>query len=964
MSSPPLIKYYFEEQQNVQTKFGEKTILFMMVGMFYEVYELEKKGFANVVSEKCGILLTRKNKSLDISPSNPWMCGFPCPSLSKFIKKLHVFGYSVAVYDQNQTNPTEDKNDIRRILSGVYSPSSPMELLLPSSSSSENEQHHEKTTLTPRGVFCIYREKVGQPLHHRYHGIHGNHGNHGNHSDCLWNGYGIYIDYDSGKVLGLMWSQSTLSAWRSETMMYLQRYHPREIYLYPGLEEEMELWKGSLFLKWMPKMEQKDWDVSYQILVLEKMFGKKPNDQVIILERLHLDRCQEWTAMLVNVLNFLYLHHPLLVFRLKPPQFQEDTNHLKCNQDLYEELNIFSGNPSLFQLTDKTCTAWGSRLWRRQLMTPTCDTEILNRRWNSIQNLLHLLKKEKGGIERIRKGIQQFPSDPWMFWRRWECKKYQPTMALTMMTKMYFLLHDALTLVEEVMPIPKSQEWSKEPFSVLSKDKIREAILFFENILCSSDKEESGGEYVKKLDWKASQKIRKRTEEEWKKFQEKFKKIDYLEEFGVKWKEEENEIYIVLPNANAKKRMYIRKSEAEKVLREHRWYATGIKWFHPEMDEAKRLFLQKQQEQQQKDGIEQEESMEKFYQQYHTMMEEMWYWVGHWDVVQSCSLVSLTFGYTRPLLLTEAQQVLMKEIRHPILERVHEQVQFIGNDLEMGDSKKGMLIYGHNSAGKSTFLKSVGLGIWLAQVGMYVPAKSFEFKPFHQLFSKMGTSDNLYKGQSTFVVEMMELRHFLHYANDRTLILCDELTAGTETCSATGIVASAISQLRKKKSYFLFTTHLHTLQIYEELMRDEKLVVVHFPMERENNEIKFSRKYLPGMGNMLYGIEIAETLSMDSEFIQQAFHYRQQLLGLESQNKTPEIVPSVKSMYNRKLYKTQCMKCGLPYHNPKHIPLHTHHIVPQKEATENGMIGHFHKNSLFNLENLCETCHQEEHKNH
>lgn len=528
-------------------------------------------------------------------------------------------------------------------------------------------------------------------------------------------------------------------------------------------------------------------------------------------------------------------------------------------------------------------------------------------------------------------------------------------MALTMMTKMYFLLHDALTLIEEVMPIPECQEWSKEPFSVLSKNKIREAILFFENILCSSEE--------KKLDWKASQKIRKRNEEEWKKFQEKFKKIDYLEEFGVKWKEEENEIYIILPNANAKKRMYIRKSEAEKVLREHRWYATGIKWFHPELDEAKRHFLQKQQEQQQKDLLEQEESMENFYQLYHEMMEEMWYWIGHWDVVQSCSLVSLNFGYTRPILLSQ-QQLQMKEIRHPILERVHEQVQFIGNDLEMGDSKKGMLIYGHNSAGKSTFLKSVGLGIWLAQVGMYVPAKSFEFHPFQQLFSKMGTSDNLYKGQSTFVVEMMELRHFLHYANDRTLILCDELTSGTETCSATGIVASAISQLRKKNSYFLFTTHLHTLQIYDDLMRDEKLAVVHFPMETVKNEIKFSRKYLPGMGSMLYGIEIAETLSMDSEFIQQAFHYRQQLLGLESQNQTPEIVPSVKSLYNKKLYKTQCMKCGLPYHNPQHIPLHTHHIVPQKEATQHGMIGHFHKNSLFNLENLCEKCHQEEHKNH
>jgi DNA mismatch repair protein MutS len=464
---------------------------------------------------------------------------------------------------------------------------------------------------------------------------------------------------------------------------------------------------------------------------------------------------------------------------------------------------------------------------------------------------------------------------------------------------------------------------------------------------------------------------------------------DYLSWFDVKWKEEEDEIYLQLPNANAKKRMYTRKTEAEKILREHRWYSVGTKWFHPDLVEAKQHYLEKCKVQSLQDKLEQEQCMEEFYTLYSPLMEEIWYWMGHWDVVQSCTQVCLEYRYVKPHILGSKDiddttnvsnlQIQTTQLRHPILERVHEHVQFIGNDLKLyrgGENEqqgpRGMLMYGHNSAGKSTFLKSVGLGIWLAQVGMYVPADTFEFIPFTKIFSKMGASDNLFKGHSTFVVEMMELRHFLHYADSSTLLLCDELTAGTETSSASGIVASTISHLLHSNSYFLFTTHLHTLQTFTDIFQHPKLSIVHFPMERKWNETrqewewKFGRRYINGIGPMLYGIEIAETLDMDSEFIQKAFHYRQQLLagGQGGKNKEsstsslsnpPLLIPTKKSRYHSGLYMMACTKCGSK-HN-----LHTHHVTPQKEATKDGYIGNFHKNALFNLQVLCNVCHEKEH---
>uniref|UniRef100_A0A6C0D2I5 DNA mismatch repair proteins mutS family domain-containing protein n=1 Tax=viral metagenome TaxID=1070528 RepID=A0A6C0D2I5_9ZZZZ len=980
ISFTPLLKYYFEEQQKVEKEYGKCTVLCFMVGKFYEIYELEGKGFAQLVSEKCNIILTRKNKNLELSPSNPYMCGFPVISLCKYIKRLHTMGYTVAVYDQNQNSEKdEDGISISRSLSGVYTPSSPVDLMFSNFGGNEMDQNNNNNS--SNGLFCIWKEQVNDVV-----------SNHGRKRNMLYNGYSVYIEFQSGEVIADTWSSSTLSSWRSEALLLMERYHPREIYMYPGMEEEQELWKRKEGVKLIPPLQTQDWDLRYQAHVLEKVFlvekSETLNLNLQIHEKLHLERCPEWTAMFVHLLNYLYQHHPLLVFRLKPPVFSPSLHHVRCNQDVFHELNIFSGSPSLFMLTDKTCTSWGSRLWRRQLMTPTTNTINLERRWCNIQELLEKSKEER---VMIKKSLQTLPTDPWILWRQWECKKY--SSPLTMIQKMYSILHHVVDCIHSKnMYIPSFQQINDQPFYHLSLSRLGDAILYFENVLVMEIMEGQTAESLSPpvLVWRSSQPIKQEMEKEWETCKRKMTDSDYLSWFDVKWKEEEEEIYLQLPNANAKKRMYTRKAEAEKILREHRWYSVGTKWFHPDLVEAKQQYLEKCKVQSLQDKVEQEQCMEEFYNLYSPLMEEIWYWMGHWDVVQSCTQVCWEYRYVKPRILDqkETRQLQTTQLRHPILERVHEHVQFIGNDLKLyrggvdneHQGPRGMLMYGHNSAGKSTFLKSVGLGIWLAQVGMYVPADEFEFIPFTKLFSKMGASDNLYKGHSTFVVEMMELRHFLHYADSSTLLLCDELTAGTETSSASGIVASTISHLLHSNSYFLFTTHLHTLQTFTDIFQHPKLSVVHFPMERKWNETrqewewKFGRRYIQGIGPMLYGIEIAETLDMDSEFIQKAFHYRQQLLLGAEEKKTmelllpssasspsspstgPLLIPTKKSRYHSGLYMMACTKCGSK-HN-----LHTHHRTPQKEATKDGYIGNFHKNALFNLQVLCNVCHEKEHK--
>lgn len=255
-------------------------------------------------------------------------------------------------------------------------------------------------------------------------------------------------------------------------------------------------------------------------------------------------------------------------------------------------------------------------------------------------------------------------------------------------------------------------------------------------------------------------------------------------------------------------------------------------------------------------------------------------------------------------------------------------------------------------AHNSTLMKSVGVAVVMAQCGMFVPCASMKWSPFSSIFTKIGSRDNIWKGRSTFITEMNELKHIMDRSNEKSLILCDELTSGTETFSATGIVASTLEIFLERKSKFIMTTHLHTLKQFEPLMTHPKLRVMHFSMEynKEHKRLIFDRVLRDGSGKSIYGLEIAEYLGFSDDFLKKAFQYRTQL-----DRSSIEIVPKKRSRYNTKKWVDVCEVCGSKFE------LHTHHIKPQKDASIDGYIGDHHKNRLSNLQVLCRKCHDKEH---
>jgi len=243
----------------------------------------------------------------------------------------------------------------------------------------------------------------------------------------------------------------------------------------------------------------------------------------------------------------------------------------------------------------------------------------------------------------------------------------------------------------------------------------------------------------------------------------------------------------------------------------------------------------------------------------------------------------------------------------------------------------------------------------LAQAGFFVPAVELRFGLYDKLFTRIVSQDNLYKGLSTFAVEMMELKNIFNRANERSLVLGDEISQGTETESALAIVSSAILKLISLKSTFIFATHLHQLGTIPQLQDLKHLIFLHLGIKYDetNDTLIYNRVLQLGRGDSLYGLEFAKSLHMDREFLQMAQTIRENLENSGSEIR--KLRKQKNSKYNKALYLSKCALCD---ENVEDV----HHIAEQQEANAEGHIDHFHKNHKYNLIPLCKKHHKMVHE--
>ena len=237
------------------------------------------------------------------------------------------------------------------------------------------------------------------------------------------------------------------------------------------------------------------------------------------------------------------------------------------------------------------------------------------------------------------------------------------------------------------------------------------------------------------------------------------------------------------------------------------------------------------------------------------------------DVLQSFALISEKYNYVRPTI-SENRLIDIKDSRHPVVEKVIKD-EYVKNDIHMDENTDIILITGPNMAGKSTYMRQLGIIVIMAQIGCFVSAKEATLPIFDQIFTRIGASDDLVSGESTFMVEMIEASNAIKNATSNSLILFDELGRGTATFDGMSLAQAILEYIHDKvRAKTLFSTHYHELTDLEKTL--PRLKNMHVSATEENGNITFLHKVKPGSVDKSYGINVAKLAGLPNEVITRA----------------------------------------------------------------------------------------------
>ncbi|MCM3600105.1 DNA mismatch repair protein MutS [Robertmurraya korlensis] len=258
--------------------------------------------------------------------------------------------------------------------------------------------------------------------------------------------------------------------------------------------------------------------------------------------------------------------------------------------------------------------------------------------------------------------------------------------------------------------------------------------------------------------------------------------------------------------------------------------------------------------------------------------------VSELDVLQCFAEISEARHYAKPSFTTD-RQLMIKNGRHPVVEKVMNAQEYVPNDCHMGGEREVLLITGPNMSGKSTYMRQIALTSILAQIGCYVPADEAKLPIFDQVFTRIGAADDLISGQSTFMVEMLEAKNAIVNATKNSLILFDEIGRGTSTYDGMALAQSIIEYIHERiEAKTLFSTHYHELTVLEEQL--PMLKNVHVSAIEQNGKVVFLHKIKEGAADKSYGIHVAELAELPKELIARA---NEILKALESGDNTTAI---------------------------------------------------------------------------
>ena len=261
--------------------------------------------------------------------------------------------------------------------------------------------------------------------------------------------------------------------------------------------------------------------------------------------------------------------------------------------------------------------------------------------------------------------------------------------------------------------------------------------------------------------------------------------------------------------------------------------------------------------------------------------------IGSLDVLNGLAIAAYKYNYVRPELNNQGE-IRITDGRHPVVERLLEKEIFVPNNVNLNNSDERMIIItGPNMAGKSTYMRQVALLVLMTQMGSFIPARQASICPVDKIFTRVGASDDLATGQSTFMVEMNEVAQILRYATKHSLIILDEVGRGTSTFDGMSIARAVMEYIHDKiKAKTLFATHYHQLIAMEQELSGVKNYSV--AVKERGKDIVFLRRIIPGGTDRSYGVHVARLAGLPKKVLDRAEEFLQ-----EYDSERPQTAPVV-----------------------------------------------------------------------
>jgi DNA mismatch repair protein MutS len=1041
-------------------EYGEKTLVLMQVGSFFEVYALldnnDDMVGSNIrdFSSINDMAISKKNSF--VNKQQVVMAGFGVAQLEKYTKKLQDNGYTIVIYKQDRdisgeqarlALPAQTKNTTRS-LSEIISPGTYFS--------------HDATDELTNNTLCIWLHKSNKTKYATAE---------------MTVGIAV-IDIFTGKpaLFQYVIEYSHTPTTYDELERYIAIYKPNECLIVSNLAEPMiqdvigfiglecrsihiiplatdplatdplatdRLASSTQQIKNAKSAEKQ----IYQQKIFKEYYPNLSSDTLLSHFPTHFIATQSFCLLL----DFIHQHNPNLVYKLAPPLFENHTDKLILANHSLKQLNITDDSRhtgklrSVSSFLNHCVTNMGKRRFIYNLHNPTTNSESLNQSYaitdhlltdnNNNNKLWEYMRKQLGEIKDIEKLSRKIvlhkisPKELYLLVQNIKsiASLYELTTQDQQLTT-YFLNNDIpetiytnclqiVTDLEDVFCLekckqvneitadylgslsmdyldfinkgvnPKIDEYMRDTFD--EKAKLEAIRVYFSDILKKLEKSNNmfkNTDYIKIHETPKSSTVLLGTNKRVGSLKTQLLKTkpasDQLSYFSTySQKNEEFTLHLndleYTTNGSNKKDMVVTNPQISKIVTKiqtskDKLMNEIITWYNAYLDHLSK---------------------------YETELTAIIQYTCLCDILQSKCYIAAKYNYCRPLIRPNEKDekdekdenkngkayLSFTGIRHPLIEHLQTNELYVTNDMTIGDNEtNGILLYGTNAVGKTSFIKSIGIAVIMAQAGLFVPCETFVYFPYSSIFTRILGTDNIFKGLSTFAVEMTELRTILTLTDENSLVLGDELCSGTESDSALSIFTAGLEILHKNKCTFLFATHFHEIVNYAEIQKlSPCLKMMHMEViyNIETGKLIYNRKLQKGSGDSMYGLEVCKSLNLPQSFLQRAHEIRrkynpeqQNNLALSSSHfnakkivgnceicnnvvKEEDIAKTVKTAKTAKTIKTAKTAKTTK-------ATEVHHLQYQKNAKKenNYYIGSFHKNHPANLINVCESCHYQIHK--